>query len=344
MLKLVSVIIPCYNAQEWIAEAIDSCLRQTYPRVEIIVIDDGSTDASLEIIKSYGEKLIWETGSNRGGNYARNKGLVLAKGEYIQYLDADDYLLPEKIEKQVTCLEETGADIVYGDWRHQRHLPDGSIVLEEIQTCGPKEDMLESLLSNERWVAPVALLFTRAIIDNSEKWDESLEAGQDRDFLITAAINNAKFAYQASCHSIYRRYSNTTVSTASKVRWIENHCLVVGKAEKQLSQLGRFSSKYRQALAQFYYDLARLYLYREYPRKIDGLSYSKYVQFLEKTLRLFPDFKADNGILFNLLQKGLGFRSAEKFTVFLKKNIVSMIRDILYSTGSSSQESSIPDI
>lgn len=341
MLKLVSVIIPCYNAQEWIAEAIDSCLRQTYPRVEIIVIDDGSTDASLEIIKSYGEKVIWETGLNRGGNYARNRGLVLAKGEYIQYLDADDYLLPEKIAKQVRCLEETGADIAYGDWRYQRHLPDGSLILEEKQVCGPKEDFLESLLSDERWVAPVALLFTRAIIDDSEKWDESLEAGQDRDFLMTAAINQAKFAYQPSCDSIYRRYGNKTVSTASKIRWLENHCLVVEKAEQKLSRLGRFSPRYRQALAQFYYDVAREHLYREYPQKIDAFSYNKYLQFLEKSLRLSPDFKADNGILFNLLQKVLGFRRTERFTVFLKKNIL-LLSNSLSSTDSSSEESSIP--
>ncbi|MEO0935820.1 MAG: glycosyltransferase, partial [Cyanobacteria bacterium J06641_2] len=60
MQKLVSVIIPCFNAESWIAETIDSCLRQTYPHIEVIVIDDCSTDNSVEIIKSYGDKIIWE--------------------------------------------------------------------------------------------------------------------------------------------------------------------------------------------------------------------------------------------------------------------------------------------
>ena len=78
---LVSVIIPCFNAEQFLSEAIDSILAQTYPRIEIIVIDDGSTDSSLEIIKSYDNRLIWQTGANKGGNHARNLGFTLAKIE-----------------------------------------------------------------------------------------------------------------------------------------------------------------------------------------------------------------------------------------------------------------------
>jgi len=333
MLKLVSVIIPCYNAQKWLAEAIDSCLQQTYSRIEIIVVDDGSTDDSLEIIKSYGDQVIWESGQNRGGNFARNRGLALSKGDYVQYLDADDYLLPEKIEKQVRCLEETGADIVYSDWRHKRHLTNGTSVLESIKVCGPKKDFLESLLADEGWVAPVALLFTRAVIDKSEQWDEDLTAGQDRDFLMSAAINGAKFVYQPGCHSIYRRYGNTTVSTSCKVRWLESHCLVVEKAERKLCQLGKFSTKYRQALARFYYDAARNYLYKDYPNRIEEFSYANYLHFLEKVLRLYPNFRANNGAVYNLLQRVFGFQNAERFTVFLKKNILLMVNNIAYSVN-----------
>ena len=106
MSKLVSIIIPCYNAEKWLTEAIDSCLNQTYSNIEVIVVDDGSTDGSLDIIKSYGNKIIWETGKNKGGNHARNRGFVLSKGAYIQFLDADDYILPEKIARQVDFLEQ----------------------------------------------------------------------------------------------------------------------------------------------------------------------------------------------------------------------------------------------
>ncbi|MGF1676661.1 MAG: glycosyltransferase family 2 protein, partial [Rivularia sp. (in: cyanobacteria)] len=87
MQKLVSVIIPSFNAQRWLPEAIDSCLKQTYSNIEIIVIDDCSTDKSMEIIKSYGDKIRWERLlKNKGGSYARNRGFALSKGEYIQFL------------------------------------------------------------------------------------------------------------------------------------------------------------------------------------------------------------------------------------------------------------------
>ena len=105
---LVSIIIPCYNTEDYISEAIDSALGQTYPDIEVIVIDDGSEDGSLEIIKSYGDRIRWETGPNRGACAARNRGIELARGEFIQFLDADDLLLPEKIE---LCLKAFTGDV-----------------------------------------------------------------------------------------------------------------------------------------------------------------------------------------------------------------------------------------
>src|SRR4029450_6412226 len=134
--RLVSVIIPCYNAERWIGEGIQSCLNQTYAPIEVIVIDDGSTDRSLEVIKSFGNKIRWETGPNCGGNHARNRGFSISSGHYIQFLDADDYLLPEKIARQVGFLEESGVDVVYGDWRHEHFGPNGSSWLEEIAISG----------------------------------------------------------------------------------------------------------------------------------------------------------------------------------------------------------------
>lgn len=96
MSKLVSIIIPCFNASRWIAETIESCLQQTYSNIEIIVIDDGSTDNSLLIIKNYENQITYQSIPHNGGNYARNLGLKLSSGEYIQFLDADDYILPKK--------------------------------------------------------------------------------------------------------------------------------------------------------------------------------------------------------------------------------------------------------
>jgi glycosyltransferase involved in cell wall biosynthesis len=101
---LVSVAIPCYNADRWLRDSIDSCLKQTYRPLEIIVVDDGLTDKSLQILRSYGSKIKYKTGPSRGGNHARNRGFTLSGSECVQFFDADDYLLREKLERQVTFL------------------------------------------------------------------------------------------------------------------------------------------------------------------------------------------------------------------------------------------------
>jgi glycosyltransferase involved in cell wall biosynthesis/ubiquinone/menaquinone biosynthesis C-methylase UbiE len=112
---LVSIIIPCCNAEEYVREAIQSALDQTYQPVEVIVIDDGSTDGSLGIIRSFGDRIRWETGPNRGASVARNRGIECAKGELIQFLDADDVLAPEKIERQIQEVLKNNADVVFSE-------------------------------------------------------------------------------------------------------------------------------------------------------------------------------------------------------------------------------------
>lgn len=101
MLPLVSIIIPCYNGAAFVGEAIESALAQDYSLIEVIVIDDGSTDDSLEIIKKFSKRVRVETGENRGGCAARNLGLQLAQGQLIQFLDADDLLDSRKLSVQV---------------------------------------------------------------------------------------------------------------------------------------------------------------------------------------------------------------------------------------------------
>jgi glycosyltransferase involved in cell wall biosynthesis len=308
MLPLVSIIIPCFNAGRWLSEAINSCLRQIYPNIEIIVIDDGSSDNSLEIIKSFRQQIIWESIPHSGGNFARNLGFRLSHGKYIQYLDADDYISPEKIARQVDFLERTQIDIVYGDWRHKYHLPNGTSFLGDIKISETQTDILESLLATW-WVALAAFLYRRSVIINSPGWDEKLFAAQDRYFLTSLVINGAKVDYQAGCYSIYRRYGNVTVSTRSKEFWINSHCLVLSKIEQQLIQLNRLSANYSHAIALSYFDLAREALL---------IDYSLYIELLEEALLRFPQFKSQNkNLIYQILQTYLGFRQTERIACYV---------------------------
>ena len=98
---LVTVIITAYNTEKYVKQAIESVIGQTYQHLEIIVVDDGSTDQTGTIAQSFGDKILYVRQENKGESGARNTGVMRATGEYISFLDADDYYVPEKIEKEV---------------------------------------------------------------------------------------------------------------------------------------------------------------------------------------------------------------------------------------------------
>src|SRR5262249_34245495 len=115
-LPLISILIPCYNAEQWIGQSIRSALDQDYPNKEVIVLDDGSTDGSREVIAAFGDAVEFHPGQHTGANATRNRLTALAHGEWLQYLDADDYLLPGKLTAQIDRLTEKKGepDVIYG--------------------------------------------------------------------------------------------------------------------------------------------------------------------------------------------------------------------------------------
>jgi glycosyltransferase involved in cell wall biosynthesis len=112
-MSLVSVIIPCHDSARWLAETLESALAQTWPTVEVIVVDDGSTDGSVTVAQGFtarGVRVVSQP--NQGAAAARNTGLQHARGAYLQFLDADDLLAPDKLERQVRLLEAKGDDCI----------------------------------------------------------------------------------------------------------------------------------------------------------------------------------------------------------------------------------------
>src|SRR5437016_1474407 len=106
MKPLVSILIPAYNAQEWIADTIKSAMDQTWPRKEIIVVDDGSRDRTLPIACQFASKEVSVvTQANQGPSAARNRALSICQGDYVQWLDADDLMAPDKIARQMEALD-----------------------------------------------------------------------------------------------------------------------------------------------------------------------------------------------------------------------------------------------
>jgi glycosyltransferase involved in cell wall biosynthesis len=108
----VSAVIPVYNGERYVAEAIRSALGQSLPPVECIVVDDGSTDASAEVAMSFGEAVTYVHQENGGVSLARNRGAACARGEVVAFLDHDDVWLPDKLERQLALLCDSGAALV----------------------------------------------------------------------------------------------------------------------------------------------------------------------------------------------------------------------------------------
>jgi glycosyltransferase involved in cell wall biosynthesis len=307
----VSVVIPCYNAERWIGEAIESCLAQSHAPDEVIVVDDGSTDDSSVIIARYASRVRHVRQDNAGAPRARNAGFALSRGEFIQFLDADDFLLPGKLEHQVAVLTKTGAAAVYGDWRHQFYERDGSVSLGEPQVSGAPPDLLEALIAGW-WVSSVAIMFRRSIVEEIGGWDESLQAAQDRDFFQRVAMATEHIAYAPKCEAIYRRYGAVTVSTSCIERYARSHLKVARKIEGLLAAAGRLTPEYHRALARSYFNLARMIVAFDSPLAAELAC---------RVRELNPDFSPTGNAFYALCYHMLGFAGAERFAR-LKRRLV----------------------
>jgi glycosyltransferase involved in cell wall biosynthesis len=206
MNPLVSILIPCFNAAHLVAQAIESALSQTWRAKEVIVIDDGSTDASLEVIRQFGSDIRWESGPNRGGNAARNRLLELSSGEWLQYLDADDYLRPGKIEKQIEFLREhPDCDVIYSTTASEIML-DGRIVCEEQRLPEPHDPWI--LLA--RWDLPQTggSLWNKKAIQRVGGWRVGQPCCQEHELYFRLLEAGNRFAHCECCLAVYRRWDH----------------------------------------------------------------------------------------------------------------------------------------
>ncbi len=185
MQPLVTVIIPTYNRAATIKRAIDSVLRQTYKELELIIVDDGSTDNTVEIIHSYQDKrikLVCLFG-NCGANIARNTGIKLAKGEYIAFQDSDDEWLQDKLEIQINYMEQTDKKICYCPYilyegTMKKIIPDPS---ENKVQYGEK--IKETLRTGNVVPAPT-LVIHKQVIETAGMFDETMRRLQDYEYAI----------------------------------------------------------------------------------------------------------------------------------------------------------------
>jgi glycosyltransferase involved in cell wall biosynthesis len=301
---LVSILIPCFNAEEWVAEAISSALAQTWPNKEVIVIDDGSTDRSLEIIRSFGDRIHFEVTENRGANVARNRLLELARGEWLQYLDADDYLLETKIADQLASVGDgDNPDIIYSPmtiepWREGRA---GERVILPVPTQDP-------WLLLARWQMPGthAVLMRRSAILDVGGWKPDQPCCQEYELFLRLLIVGKRFVYRPQQGAIYRYWSTNTVSHRNPLRTIVNLLAIIDAAEHHLEEIGTIDRVHREAFAFQRIETARTLYQLDRSAAMELAAKAGRIHPMH-TLPLAPCFP----MAYRLLYHTLGFKVAE---------------------------------
>ncbi len=214
----VSILIPLYNSEEYIAETIDSCLNQTYDNIEIIIVDDGSTDAGLEIARQYEikyENIKVKTQKNSGAPVARNKAFELSTGDYIQYIDADDLLHLDKIYLQMEVLKKSDDRALafgrYGYFNINIDNTEWKDLFVNKNYDDPRELLLD-LWGSWTAIIPHMWLSPRKLIEESGGWDESLVKNQDGEFFARVVFKASQVFFVEKSIGYYRRDNLKSIS------------------------------------------------------------------------------------------------------------------------------------
>jgi glycosyltransferase involved in cell wall biosynthesis len=218
MNPLVSIIIPVFNNANHLEETIQSALNQSWTNKELIIIDDGSTDNSLEIAKRFSGTTVKVFGqSNNGASSARNRGLKEANGDYIQFLDADDLLSKEKIENQLEMLRgKPNSLLCSGSWgRFTNDIQQTKYISGQLwKDLTPYHWILTSLNTSE--MIPLhSWLIPREIIVQAGAWDEDLSYNDDGEFMSRVILKSTNILF---CRQSFAYYRSGYAGTQSSIR------------------------------------------------------------------------------------------------------------------------------
>jgi len=255
---LVSIIIPNYNKEKYIKEAIDSALNQTYKNIEVIVVDDGSTDGSKEIIKSYGNRIRAYFLPHRNANVCRNFGIKNSKGEYIQFLDSDDIISKDKIEKQIEVFKKIDAGIVGCWWKYLIEREEGIFIESEVQKPFISSDVVSCTILDKGWSPPNAYLFKKELVQSVSGFDENLNCVQDVDFIVNIAMKGIRFEIYPEVLAYYRRTLTLTTSQKDKKEFMLNCKRIADKALNYFIETG-WTQERKKSILKAYNHLLRYY-------------------------------------------------------------------------------------
>jgi O-antigen/teichoic acid export membrane protein/glycosyltransferase involved in cell wall biosynthesis len=230
-LPLVSILIPAYNSQQWIADTLRSAIAQTWPRTEIIVVDDGSKDGTLAIARQFeGKNVRLVTQPNQGASAARNKAFQLSKGDYIQWLDADDLLGPNKITRQMAMVLEQGIGkrtLLSSAWGQFMYRPyhahfKPTTLWEDLT---PVEWMLRKMDQNI-FMQTSTWLVSRELTEAAGPWDTRLLGDDDGEYFCRVLLASDGIRFVPDAKVYYRSFQFDSLSYVGRFpQKIEAHWL-----------------------------------------------------------------------------------------------------------------------
>lgn len=251
---LVSIVIPAYNHARFLGQAIESVLAQTHPGVEVIVLDDGSTDGTRQLLANYGGRFRWETQPNMGQAATLNKGWGMAAGDLLGYLSADDYLHPGAVARAVNCLERHGDAVAcYPDFAQ---VDEDSRTLRTIRT--PEFSYDDMVLRGVCAPGP-GTFFRRAAYARTGDWNPALRRIPDFEYWLRLGLLG-RFQRIAEVLAYYRVHEGAQSFSSVNEARADEFITVIDALLEQPSLPSSVRERRRQARANALLYASRLHL------------------------------------------------------------------------------------
>ena len=241
MKPLVSILIPAYNAEPWVSDAIHSALRQTWPNKEIIVVDDGSTDQTLAVASPFAKEGVTVISqNNRGASSARNHAYSQCQGDYIQWLDADDVLAPDKISRQMEFagIPKNPLLLLSSEWGRFLYRTKGAkFVRTELWQDQTPLDWLFRKMTQNIWMQPGSWLVSRELSEAAGPWDERLSFDDDGEYFCRVILKSQGIAFVDGAKTFYRACPGSLSSVDSSNKKLESAWLSIRLHIEYLRQM-----------------------------------------------------------------------------------------------------------
>ena len=310
MTPTVTVGIPCFNAERWLRSAIGSALAQTHAAVEVIVVDDGSTDGSREIAREFGGRIRTFTSDHLGAPAARNIALREARGEWMQFLDADDWLEPEKIARQFAETDGgADADIIYSPvwwetWRGDHAAERTASALDTTR------DLFTQWLT---WELPQTggCLWRKSALEKVGGWKTGHPCCQEHELYLRALQAGLRFRFAPTPHAVYRLWSEQTLCRKNPRQVIEVKTALIETLREWMQSRGLWTDAHQRVAGAACFEMSRTFA------KDDLAEAARYHAARRAGGLIHPDGPAAPAP-YRLMYQLLGFANAERIARWLR--------------------------